>query len=72
MDRLPAGPELILDDLEFLREMWDEIKGESREYCREEPSAEDIPCGTAPIGIGRVSGAGVTIRHSLYRSIRIR
>lgn len=33
MDRWPAGPELILDDLEFLQEMWADIKGENREYC---------------------------------------
>lgn len=33
MDRWPAGPELILDDLEFLREMWDGIKAENRESC---------------------------------------
>ena len=24
---------MILDDLEFLREMWADIKGENREYC---------------------------------------
>ena len=37
MDRWPAGPELILDDLEFLQEMWAEIKGEYREYCLSHP-----------------------------------
>ena len=36
MDQWPAGPELILDDLEFLQEMWADIKGENREHCREE------------------------------------
>lgn len=41
MDRWPAGPELILDDLEFLRETWDEIRGENRETC----SRVDLPIG---------------------------
>ena len=41
MDRWPAGPELILDDLEFLRETWDEIKSENRETC----SRGDLPIG---------------------------
>ena len=37
MDRWPAGPELILDDLEFLRAIWDEIKAEDRDGCSGPP-----------------------------------
>ena len=33
MDRWPAGPELILDDVEFLRARWDKIKAENRDDC---------------------------------------
>ena len=33
VDRWPAGPELILDDLEFIRDTWAEIKDENRQYC---------------------------------------
>ena len=50
MDRWPLGPELILDDLEFLRETWDEIKSENRESC----SRVDIPIGRTTPAVSTV------------------
>ena len=33
MDQWPNGPEIILDELEALQEIWADIKDEGRELC---------------------------------------